>query len=76
MRERPKIAAHPLRAATAALGAWARGKHSWRIEQGSTGVTFEVVIASRDVPLQSWLDEPGGTRRGAYFVDVDFPGGE
>jgi arylsulfatase A-like enzyme len=40
------------------------------VTKGSTAVTFAVDLKAGKAKLQTWLIEPGGAQRGAFFVDV------
>lgn len=71
LRTRPAHVQQPLQAHTARLkiGDFDVAR---RIEPGSTGVTIRLDLPRGPAELQTWLDGPGRTSRGAYFVEVRF----
>ncbi len=72
LRERPAVADFPLKAETAALEIGGGEKITQAVEEGTSGVEFEMDLEKGDTTLRTWLDEADGTSRGAFFVDVEF----
>jgi arylsulfatase A-like enzyme len=71
LRERPAVAAFPLRASEAQLQIGDQEKLSKQVPQDATGVRFELDLAAGETRIKTWLIEPEGKNRGAYFVDVE-----
>ncbi len=70
LRERPATADFPLTASTARLRIGAQMDESKPVPSGATGVSFEVDLQAGDTDVKTWLTDPDGTSRGAYFVEV------
>ena len=77
LREQPHPAKCVLRAVSARVQA---GEHvtTASIPEGSTGVPIDLDLPAGKGRLQTWLFEPGGVQRGAYFAEVAYlgPSGE
>ena len=78
LRHRPARLKFPLRAATArvklgttvdALGTVADLKTD--VPKGAKSVSLETELDAGPIFLQTWLDAPDGTSRGAYYVEVE-----
>jgi len=74
LRERPAGAAFPIRATKAQLQIADHDKLLKAVEEDATGARFEVNFAAGESRIKTWLIEPDGTTRGAYFVDVEYLG--
>jgi len=44
------------------------------VATGATGVRFEATLESGDTEVMSWLVDPDGQTRGAYYVEVRYLG--
>ena len=44
------------------------------VKSGATGAAFEVELPLGKTRLQTWLAEPGGVLRGAYYTEVEYLG--
>lgn len=71
LRERPAIAAFPLRASEAQLQIGEQEKLSQEVPKDATGVRFELNLPAGKNRIKTWLIEPEGKTRGAYFVEVE-----
>jgi len=71
LRERPAVAEFPLRAETAMLQIGGGERLTRKVDEGATGVIFEVMLEQGDMEVRTWLEEAGGKIRGAYYVDVE-----
>ncbi len=71
LRERPEAAAFPLTATRARLKIGDKVDETRAVEPGSTAVRIVVDLPAADLEIQSWLIEPGGESRGAYFVTAE-----
>jgi len=71
LRERPEAAAFPLTATKARLKIGDKVDETRAVEPGSTSVRFKVDLPAADRVIQTWLIEPGGESRGAYFVTAE-----
>jgi arylsulfatase A-like enzyme len=73
LRERPEAAkfALPAERARVRIGEIEAAEI---VEEGATGVRFELELPSGQTTLQTWLIDPDGTQRGAYYVDVRYLG--
>jgi arylsulfatase A-like enzyme len=74
LRERPAVAAFPLPAERARLQIGDTFDETRRVEHGATGVRFEVDLPAGDTEIRTWMFDPDGTSRGAYYVDVSSAG--
>ncbi len=45
-----------------------------RVPPGTSGVPVEIDLPAGKARLQTWLFEPDGTQRGAYFVEIAYVG--
>lgn len=70
LRERPESAGFPLTAAEARLRVGDRIDERKPVEPGATGSLFEVDLAAGEAEVMTWLIEPDGSSRGAYYVEV------
>lgn len=73
LRERPAAAKFVLPAASARVQVGERIT-TVRVPPGSVSVPVELDLTAGKTRLQTWLFEPDGTQRGAYFVDVAYLG--
>ena len=71
LRTRPAHVKHPLKPGTARVKT-GDVDVSQPVKNGVTAVSFTVNLKAGPTKLQTWLDEPDGTSRGAYFVDVRY----
>jgi len=73
LRERPAVARYALHrgAARIKIGGQMLSK---KIPQGVTGVSFEMNLPAGATKLETWLADPDGTIRGAYYVEVRYLG--
>jgi arylsulfatase A-like enzyme len=71
LRERPAVAKFPLKPGLARLqiGQTLLAK---AIPAGATSVTFDLDLKPGKTRVQTWLIEPGGAARGAYYVEVKY----
>lgn len=74
LRERPEIANFPLTAAHARLQIGDQFDEVREVPNGTTQVRFEAVLESGDMAVQSWLMDPDGETRGAYYIEVQYHG--
>jgi len=74
LRERPEIAGFPLTAASARLRIGDQFNEVKQVPNGTTQVSFEVVLESGDMAIQTWLMDPDGETRGAYYVEAQYHG--
>jgi arylsulfatase A-like enzyme len=72
LRERPAVANFTLSATQARLRIGDREKLTREIPPGSTSVRFELDLPAGPNEIQSWLIEPDGQSRGAYFAEVEW----
>jgi arylsulfatase A-like enzyme len=72
LRERPAAAAFPLPAREAQLQIGDREKLSKQVTKDSTGARFELDLSAGETSIKTWLLDPGGDARGAYYVDLEF----
>jgi arylsulfatase A-like enzyme len=72
LRERPEVANFTLRATEARLRIGDREQLTREIPPDSTAVRFEVDLPEGPIEIQSWLIEPEGKTRGAYFAEVEW----
>jgi arylsulfatase A-like enzyme len=72
LRERPSVAAFPLEANEAQLQIGVREKLSQAVEGDATGARFELDLPAGETSIKTWLIEPDGKTRGAYYVDVEY----
>jgi arylsulfatase B len=70
--ERPAAAAFPLTAKQALLQIGDGNKLSQEVGKNTTGVRFELDLTEGDAAIKTWLVEPTGQSRGAYYVDVEY----
>jgi len=70
LRERPEIAEFPLTAVQARLRIGSGVDETKAVPAGAAGVRFEVDLPPGDTEMQTWLIEPDGTSRGAYYVEA------
>ena len=73
LRERPAVAKHPMPGGTARLKI-GNLEQTTPVEAGTTGVKIILDLEAGKTRLQTWLTEPGGDTRGAYFVEVKYLG--
>ncbi|NQU26175.1 MAG: arylsulfatase [Candidatus Nealsonbacteria bacterium] len=73
LRERPAAAKYPLKpiAARIKIGNLLR---TGAVKSGATAAAFEVELPRGSTRLQTWLAEPGGVLRGAYYTEVEYLG--
>ena len=72
LRERPAVAAFPLPATEARLQIGDHEPLRKEVPADVTGVRFELPLEAGDSRIKTWLIEPDGTTRGAYYVDVEY----
>ncbi len=72
LRERPAIAAFSLLANEAQLQIGDREKLSKDVEKDATSVRFEIDLIAGETAIKTWLNEPDGKTRGAYYVEVEY----
>jgi arylsulfatase A-like enzyme len=70
LRMRPAYVEHRLKGGTARLKI-GDVEQTQPVESGAAAVTFTVELKAGPARLQTWLDEPDGTSRGAFFIDVE-----
>ena len=75
LRERPEIAGFPLTAAHARLRIGGQVDEVKSVPANATEVRVEAELEAGDMEIKSWLVDPDGATRGAYFVEVHFLGG-
>ncbi|MBN2474474.1 MAG: arylsulfatase [Pirellulales bacterium] len=73
LRERPAAARFPLKATAARLKI-GETIQTGAIRPGATGAVFQLALQAGKTQLQTWLAEPDGAVRGAYFVEVEYLG--
>ncbi len=73
LRERPAAAKFAIPATSARVQVGERAG-AVRIPPGATGVPVELDLPAGRTRLQTWLFDPDGTHRGAYFVEVAYLG--
>jgi len=74
LRERPAVAAFPIRAGEARLAVGGQERLHQPVADGATGVRFELDIPAGDTRINTWFLEPDGSSRGAYFCEVLYLG--
>lgn len=74
LRERPAVANFTLRATEAQLRIGGREPLTREIPPGSNSIRFELDLTAGPTEIQSWLIEPEGKTRGAYFCEVEWLG--
>lgn len=72
LRERPESAAFKLPAKEAKLKIGSHHKSQKKVEAGADHVEFIVNLPTCDTELKTWLIEPDGESKGAYFVEAEF----
>ncbi len=70
LRERPDIAEFPLTAAEARLNIGEIFDETQKVVKGASEVRFQVELEPGDTEVMTWLKEPDGKSRGAYYVEV------
>jgi len=71
LREQPAAARHPLRATVARLKV---GEQllTQAVQPGAAYAVFQATLPAGKTQLQTWLFDPSGEMRGAYYVDVKY----
>ncbi|MEX0867971.1 MAG: N-acetylgalactosamine 6-sulfate sulfatase (GALNS), partial [Pirellulales bacterium] len=72
LRERPAAAKFVLPAKEAQIQIGDQEKLSQEVAKDATGVPFELDLAAGETQIKTWLIEPDGKSRGAYYVDVEY----
>jgi hypothetical protein len=72
LRERPAVAQFTLLATEAQLRIGDREKLTQVIPADSTAARFEVDLKQGITEIQTWLNEPDGKTRGAYFIEIEW----
>lgn len=71
LRERPGVVGFTLSAAKAHLRVGDHERLLRAVEEGATGVRFEVDLPAGDTSFKTWLIDEDGNARGAYFVEIE-----
>jgi len=72
LRERPAVANFTLRTTEAQLQIGDAEKLTREIPPDSTSIRFDLDLPAGENRIKTWLIEPDGTTRGAYFAEVEF----
>ena len=74
LRERPESAGFPLTANEARLRIGDSFDMKKQVDEGATGIRFETLLEAGDTEIKTWLNDEGGSSRGAYFMEVQWLG--